>query len=218
MNSIRIQLSSLCVLALSPVVWAQSNISPLHKFAWSENIGWTNWRDSGVTEGLQGADAGPAFLAGFVWCENTGYINLGDGTPVDGAAYSNLGGSDAGVNVLPDSRLAGLAWSENAGWLNFGPFAALPAPQQARFDPLTRRFRGYAWGENVGWINLDDPDQFVGLLCLADYNRDTVVDFFDYLDFVSAFATLQPGADFNHDAVVDFFDYLDFVQAFSRGC
>jgi hypothetical protein len=26
---------------------AQSNIDPANKFAWGENIGWTNWRDAG---------------------------------------------------------------------------------------------------------------------------------------------------------------------------
>ena len=54
--------------------------------------------------------------------------------------------------------------------------------------------------------------------CPADFNGDSTVDFFDYLDFVAAFADLSPTADFNNDSVVDFFDYLDFVQAFSVGC
>ncbi len=54
--------------------------------------------------------------------------------------------------------------------------------------------------------------------CNADFNNDAVVDFFDYLDFVVAFADGLIAADFNADSVVDFFDYLDFVQAFSGGC
>jgi hypothetical protein len=54
--------------------------------------------------------------------------------------------------------------------------------------------------------------------CVADYNADTVVDFFDYLDFVADFSSNAPGADFNADTVIDFFDYLDFVAAFSTGC
>ncbi len=51
----------------------------------------------------------------------------------------------------------------------------------------------------------------------ADVNTDGVVDFFDYLDFVSVFAAQTPEADFNADGVVDFFDYLDFVGVFSDG-
>ncbi|MBU6413629.1 MAG: FG-GAP repeat protein [Planctomycetes bacterium] len=54
--------------------------------------------------------------------------------------------------------------------------------------------------------------------CLADFNGDTVVDFFDYLDFVAAFSSNDPAADFNADTTIDFFDYLDFVAAFSQGC
>jgi len=54
--------------------------------------------------------------------------------------------------------------------------------------------------------------------CSADFNADTVVDFFDYLDFVAAFAANDPVSDFNADSVVDFFDYLDFVAAFAAGC
>ena len=50
--------------------------------------------------------------------------------------------------------------------------------------------------------------------CLADYNRDGTVDFFDYLDFVDAFS--QGTADFNLDGSIDFFDYLDFVDRFSN--
>jgi hypothetical protein len=54
--------------------------------------------------------------------------------------------------------------------------------------------------------------------CLADFNADTVVDFFDYLDFVAAFSISDPTSDFNADTIVDFFDYLDFVSQFAAGC
>ncbi len=55
-------------------------------------------------------------------------------------------------------------------------------------------------------------------LCSADFNCDSTVDFFDYLDFVDAFSSSSMNADFNEDSVIDFFDYLDFVDAFSSGC
>lgn len=69
----------------------------------------------------------------------------------------------------------------------------------------------------------DQPLDFPFLIagsngCPADFNADTVTDFFDYLDFVAAFAANEPAADFNVDSVVDFFDYLDFVAAFAAGC
>ena len=55
-------------------------------------------------------------------------------------------------------------------------------------------------------------------VCPSDFNCDSATDFFDYLDFVQAFADNNPSADFNHDSVIDFFDYLDFVSAFAHGC
>jgi hypothetical protein len=54
--------------------------------------------------------------------------------------------------------------------------------------------------------------------CPADFNGDSTVDFFDYLDFVQVFSVESPSADFNGDNTVDFFDYLDFVAAFDAGC
>ncbi len=54
--------------------------------------------------------------------------------------------------------------------------------------------------------------------CVADFNGDGTLDFFDYLDFVAAFSVSGFSADFNGDGVIDFFDYLDFVAAFSTGC
>lgn len=50
----------------------------------------------------------------------------------------------------------------------------------------------------------------------VDFNCDDLVDFFDYLDFVSAFASGSGDADFNGDGTLDFFDYLDFVNDFSN--
>ncbi len=57
-----------------------------------------------------------------------------------------------------------------------------------------------------------------GSSCPSDFNCDNAGDFFDYLDFVDAFAVNAMSADFNEDGIVDFFDYLDFVDAFSEGC
>ncbi len=70
------------------------------------------------------------------------------------------------------------------------------------------------------WLNLENPDVDADsqIECRADFNFDGVVDFFDYLDFVDAFAEDNMNADFNYDGIVDFFDYLDFVDAFSEGC
>ncbi len=77
----------------------------------------------------------------------------------------------------------------------------------------TIRVGGFSTNRGAGNLRLSMPPA-----CPADFNQDGVVDFFDYLDFVDAFAANTPTSDFNSDSVVDFFDYLDFVDAFAAGC
>ena len=55
-------------------------------------------------------------------------------------------------------------------------------------------------------------------VCAADFNADGMVDLFDYLDFVDAWASLRSEADFDGDGVVDLSDYLEFVERFGVGC
>jgi hypothetical protein len=54
--------------------------------------------------------------------------------------------------------------------------------------------------------------------CLADWNGDGVLDFFDVQAFLADFAANNPNADINNDGVWDFFDVQAFLQAFSNGC
>ncbi len=144
------------VVAFAGIALGQSNISPAKKYAWGENVGWTNWRDA--NGGADGVVVEPDFLSGYIWGENVGWIHVGDGN----APYANTDDSNYGVNILPGGDLQGYGWGENIGWVNFGTSSV--APDQARFDFGPYRFRGYAWGENVGWINLDDSTQFVAAM------------------------------------------------------
>jgi hypothetical protein len=205
----------LLVSVVGSVVMAQSNVDPAHKFAWSENIGWTNWRDA--NEIAQGVNVGATFLMGLIWTENAGWINAGDGTPGalcgEQPCYANLDGTDFGVNVDVDGTLHGYAWGENIGWINFDT-AALEE-NRARFDLCERRFFGFAWGENVGWINLDDAATHVavGPCVFADADCDGNVAGDDYAFFSTLLS--GPGADvdcpvFDHDGDGDV-DLLDFA-------
>jgi type VI secretion system secreted protein VgrG len=58
--------------------------------------------------------------------------------------------------------------------------------------------------------------------CIADFNGDRFVDFFDYDEFVACFetgsCTGRRSADINGDDFVDFFDYDAYVEAFEHGC
>ena len=54
--------------------------------------------------------------------------------------------------------------------------------------------------------------------CLADFNGDGEVDFFDISDYLAAFNTQDPAADVNEDGMFNFFDVSDYISAFNAGC
>lgn len=155
-----IYLCMIGLLATASPLFAQSNIDGTvpNKQGWSENTGWTNWRDANSTS--QGVLVSSFVMSGFIWGENIGWINVGDGTPTVAPYYANANGTDFGVNIDADGDLHGYAWGENIGWINFDGGASATPPQPARVEcanppgELLARLTGYVWGENVGWINL----------------------------------------------------------------
>ncbi|MGV6815042.1 MAG: GC-type dockerin domain-anchored protein [Phycisphaerales bacterium] len=54
--------------------------------------------------------------------------------------------------------------------------------------------------------------------CIADFNNDGTLDFFDISAFVSSFSAMDPQADLNNDGLFDFFDISAFVAAYAQGC
>jgi T5SS/PEP-CTERM-associated repeat protein len=58
----------------------------------------------------------------------------------------------------------------------------------------------------------------IGGVCEADFNNDGLLDFFDVLAFLDAFATGNAQADLNSDGLFDFFDVLAFLNLWSAGC
>jgi hypothetical protein len=211
-------LASFC--ALCAVARGQgTDVLPEHRFAWSGNAGWLNWRDAGDPQGSAGAAYYGGHLGGLLWAENAGWITLGDGTPTDGRQYGNTDGSDCGVNIDPFSgELSGYAWGENIGWINFRGGAIADPANAARLDFDEFRLRGYAWAENVGWINLDDDEHFVAFYCPSDFNRDEAVNTLDVLAFLNAWAARFPEADFNRDGAVNTLDVIAFLNAWTGGC
>ncbi len=127
--------------------------------------------------------------------------------PVGGAAAFGVGASGA-----PPLRYQ---W-----YFNGSPI--LGATQQTlAIDPVALTSAGgymVVVSNDCGDAQSTEAQLTVSGMCHDDYNSDGVVDFFDYLDFVAAFAMELPSADVNGDGVVDFFDYLDFLVEFVEGC
>jgi hypothetical protein len=137
------------IVLLGVCLWAGiglgQGIDPEHKFAWSENTGWLNFKPSHGEVSVYATH-----LEGYVWGENIGWIRLG--THIGGGehTYQNNAPDNFGVNRT-GNQLSGYAWGENIGWINFGPSSHHDG---VRIDLTTGDFSGYAWGENIGWISL----------------------------------------------------------------
>ncbi len=55
-------------------------------------------------------------------------------------------------------------------------------------------------------------------ICIADFNNDGTLDFFDISAFVSSFVAMETQADLNDDGLYNFFDVSAFVSAYTTGC
>jgi hypothetical protein len=126
-------------------------------------------------------------------------------------AVSSWGSQDnANPEVLIFDRNVNLVGSIDT----FGsPFALAMSPNGRYVASGSKRAHANSFGNGGDATLWEAPTT-----CAADYNADTVVDLFDYLDFVAVFASGGPQADYNGDTVVDLFDYLDFVAVFASGC
>ena len=159
----------------------------------------------------------------FLFDELGNAVQMNDDTPAGGTLQSYMG---AEFVVANGTYFLAISHYDNdvnnaipaAIWADT-PFNVVRAPdgghggdlQPARWDTLNVTNFAYS-------VALTGACYFEAGGCVADFNGDTIVDFFDYLDFVDAFSANDPSADFNADTVIDFFDYLDFVDAFSSGC
>ncbi len=215
--------SALSALVLvQGAAFGQNSIDSGHKYCWSENAGWMNWRDA--NGGASGVRDNGTFLSGWVWCENIGWVSLGDGTPGASPYYANAAGADCGVNISGTGGLTGFAWSENTGWINFGGGALATPTKPARIDSTTNRLRGFAWGENIGWINLDDASSYVGVVCYANCDQSSsppILNANDFQCFLNKFAANDPSANCDRSSAAPLLnanDFQCFLNKFGAGC
>ena len=143
----------------------------------------------------------PRYHSGEVASMSTAWVNSGSPSQI---AWATPQTHAQNVNA------SALRWSTSATFA----FTASTAPTTGA---ATLAFFKPGTGATLTLGNLPIPSAGVPN-CAADFNGDGTVDFFDYLDFVDAFAANSPSADFNGDGTIDFFDYLDFVDAFAAGC
>jgi hypothetical protein len=197
-----------------------------------------------VLAGIPGSASGVAGwmitidLAGF------GDIEIGDS---DGVADCGSGNSSSGAGTDVDGdRLMDFAYGFNfrhpASATTGATGCMIVAPPEGTFpnslgdDDVFALFNGnWIQYDGLYWFGGYDcaggpgnwnpwGSYFLGLYgrpgppCEADYNRDTVVDFFDVQAFLADFASEYWRANLNHDDVFDFFDVQMYLNLYSAGC
>lgn len=99
---------------------ADTTIDPAELYAYAANAGWVN----AYADGAHGAVIGQSYCSGCLYGANLGWITLGDGSPVNGYAYGNADGADAGVNHNGTGKSC-------AGWRGARTRAGSPSRRRA---------------------------------------------------------------------------------------
>ncbi|MCC5823491.1 MAG: hypothetical protein LAT64_05650 [Phycisphaerales bacterium] len=84
-------------------------------------------------------------------------------------------------------------------------------PTAGNFDPSRPADEAYIVTLYIG--HYDEQDD-----CIADFNNDGQVNFFDVSAFITAFNNQDPAADINGDGLWNFFDVSAYITLFNAGC
>jgi len=123
----RLLLAMMLVLVFAvPLQSLAGTIDPLYNWAWSDEIGWINFSQTGGTVTIT-----DTALTGYIWNENYGWINL---APTEGGVINTTAGD-----------LAGFAWGEYVGWIDF---------DNAMIN-ASGKFTGTASGSIIGTLSFD---------------------------------------------------------------
>ncbi len=126
-----IKILPIIILLIIKINTAQASIvdgtiDTTYKYAWSENIGWINFGNTGGNVHVTDTK-----LTGYAWSDTFGWINL---SPIT-----------AGVLNDGNGNLSGNAWGENTGWIDF---AGVTIDNDGYFH-------GFANGTITGQINFN---------------------------------------------------------------
>lgn len=130
-----------------------------------------------------------------------GNVTFPDGNFIaDHVQWSVNGVDDVTADERSDEAVAGGVWTAETDWVSIAA--------DTKWVILTDLSGGVLHG----------PANYQTLRCVADFNPDGNLDFFDVAEFLGAFSSTQPRADINFDGVHDFFDVAAYLGLFSAGC
>lgn len=130
-----------------------------------------------------------------------GNVLFTDGNLIADHIQWNIGGiDDPTADERSDEAVAGGVWTAVDEWVE------------------TSAATEWVLLVDLSGAALHGPVSYQHLGCIADSNRDGVLDFFDISIFLSAFSGGEPRADINFDGVHDFFDVSEYLGLFTASC
>jgi hypothetical protein len=192
---------------------------------------WQQWQDGPGSVGDVAAYGGEVIAAGWVlrddsvhsayWSRFRGHTSVVSG-PSDMAVF--IGTSAALVVVADGPEPLTYRWRKDGDELVDGPTAAgsvisgsgTAALEVSNTQPLDAGVYDCVVSGPCGQATSEGAE--LSVFCVADFNKDGVVDVRDYEDFNVAFDPADPGADVNGDGFVDGIDSDLFNNVFEAGC
>ncbi|KKU15479.1 hypothetical protein A3A20_02200 [Candidatus Wolfebacteria bacterium RIFCSPLOWO2_01_FULL_45_19] len=122
-----------------------TNIDSTFKYAWSDYVGWLDFRASGGD-----VIVASSTVTGKAWNSNIGWIYL-DCTTLGSCAVS------FGVTNDGNGTLANYAWNDEVGWLSFNcsDESCTPVDYKVTINTTNGDFSGWAWNDNIGWVSFN---------------------------------------------------------------
>lgn len=136
------------VLFTTPV---QAATIPLDGYAWSENIGWIQFKNTGAINYGVLVDTSNGNFSGYAWSENLGWLSFDVSDTASCGSRANLN-TQTGVVT---------------GWAKFlinGECVKLDPASGVTYNNNNNKFSGFAWGgEITGWIKWqhNNPSYYV---------------------------------------------------------
>ncbi|MBO6512641.1 MAG: hypothetical protein JJ974_01580 [Phycisphaerales bacterium] len=135
------------------------------------------------------------------------------------------GSKVVGFNVFnPTSPATGFIWTAEDGMIDVKDFLddqGIDVPSDMIILDLTAISDDGTIMAGIAVSALDgiSPIGFrISPACIADFNNDFELDFFDISEFIGAYGDSIPEADINDDGQFDFFDISAYLTAYANGC
>lgn len=151
-----------------------SNIDSIYRYAWSDTVGWIDFKASNTVI------VSSTKMMGYALSDNVGSVAL-DCETTPSSTPNICSTSDFGVANDGLGDLKGMAWNDQLGWIRFdcedypsGVGDTCGIVNYGVSIDSNGYFNGWAWNDTAGWISFNCNNTFIGNTCgTSDYKVKT---------------------------------------------